>query len=307
VTLEWEIVERTIEALPAESTSGKRARAALRLCANGLTPGEITSLRRADVRDLNADLDRAQDATVTIAERPIGNTVALIDTTSHALRQWLRVAPASEWLLCTYTEGKAGRRMTDSDIRAACDRAAQRARIDAQLITPTALREAYAVRLAEAGVPPETLAAGLGLVQVRSVERFYHVAPPTIAAVQRHIGRQPTLAAHASEQEVRALRKDLDELRAALDKRDAAPALAALGARLAEAETNLADLRRLLDARTARIEQVEDVVQDLLANPWATAASPPPAHDGTTTTQADAARSKLGLSNDGQGGVARGS
>ncbi len=204
--LTWQEIEQIIGAIDTGSRSGLRARAALQLANSGLTSGEIVRARREHVRDLD------RQGAIHIPTRARGQNVPLRDEVCTALREWLAAAPDSEWLLCTYARGSEGNPISDGDVRAAVDRAAEAAGFAADEVSPTRIRESYAWTMAQRGASAQDVAEILGFKQLRSTERIMRAPAPNLGERVRGLSTQRPLPAHAAEDELHALREEVEKL-----------------------------------------------------------------------------------------------
>lgn len=254
-------VEKIIGAIDTSSRSGLRARAALLLAYSGLTSGEIVHVQRPQITGLD------RHATIHIPTRQRGQDLPIRDEVARALREWLAQAPDSQWLLCTYAQGAQGNPISDGDIRSACDRAARDAGMDPGEVNPTILRESYAWLLAQQGASQQDIAEVLGFAQLRSAERIMRAPAPDLGDRIRGTDAQPTLPARASAEETRELREQVDALREQVQSLDARDDLNTLAKRVEGLADSVRDIRRVLDAREERMNDLEELVKELLHKP----------------------------------------
>lgn len=137
------------------------------LYATGLRVAEVARLRIADIdsRRMCIRVEQGKGR----KDRYVPLSVGLL----QLLREYWRIERPRLWLFPA--RGKPDRPLTTASIRAVCQRAGARARIDKK-ITPHVLRHACATHLMEAGVPTPAIQQLLGHASPRTTARYQHVS-----------------------------------------------------------------------------------------------------------------------------------
>lgn len=194
--------------------SGLRNRCVLQLLYTaGVTTGELVALRVDD-------LDLRQ-GTLTVGEGRSRRVLAVQPQALDLLRRWIHQHPGGPWLLPVISGDRAGMQMSGGNVRDAVSLAGERAGIDRDRVSPTILRDTFAVELASEGWTAEELQQVLGFVDRRAAEKYLRAPRPEIGgrladrAQQRRLVTEPTeleARVEAIEQRLEIIERDRDPL-----------------------------------------------------------------------------------------------